>query len=60
MTTKAHDPLDEIRDRIDRLVARAHTAEAKVQQLETRLKSAQQALAAELERKADAARKTFE
>jgi hypothetical protein len=48
MTTKAHDPLDEIRDRIDRLVARAYTAEAKVQQLETRLKSAQHALAAEL------------
>ena len=48
MTTKADNPLDEIRDRIDRLEARAHTAEAKVQQLETSLKSARHALAAEL------------
>jgi prefoldin subunit 5 len=44
MTTKAHDALDEIRDRIDRLEARANAVEAKVQQL----KSAQHALAAEL------------
>jgi chaperonin cofactor prefoldin len=48
MTTKAHSPLDEIRDRIDRLEARVHTAEAKVQQLETSLKSAGHALAVEL------------
>jgi hypothetical protein len=37
-----------IRDRIDRLEGSAKTAEAKVHQLESRLKSAEHALAAEL------------
>jgi hypothetical protein len=48
MSTNADNRLDEMRDRIDRLQASARNVEAKVQQLESSLKSVDHAVAAEL------------
>ena len=48
MSTSTDRRLDEMRDRIDGLQASAQKVEAKVQQLESRLKRVDHAVAAEL------------